>query len=30
VREQWGLRLVPGDGTLKVFVIENAEQPAEN
>ena len=30
VREQWGLRLVPGEGTLKVFVIENAQQPTEN
>lgn len=30
VQEQWGLRLVPGEGTLKVFVIENAQQPAEN
>jgi uncharacterized protein (TIGR03435 family) len=30
VREQWGLRLVPGEGTLKVFVIEHAQQPAEN
>jgi uncharacterized protein (TIGR03435 family) len=30
VREQWGLRLVPGEGTLKVFVIENAQLPAEN
>lgn len=30
VREQWGLRLVPGEGTLKVFVIENAQLPAED
>jgi uncharacterized protein (TIGR03435 family) len=30
VREQWGLRLVPGEGTLKVVVIENAQQPMEN
>ena len=30
VREQWGLRLVPGEGTLKVFVIENAQQPEAN
>lgn len=30
VRDQWGLRLVPGEGTLKVFVIESAQLPAEN
>ena len=30
VREQWGLRLVPGEGTLKVVVIESAQLPAEN
>jgi uncharacterized protein (TIGR03435 family) len=30
VREQWGLRLVPGKGPLKVFVIESAQAPAEN
>ena len=30
VREQWGLRLVPGDTPLKIFVIENAQPPAEN
>jgi uncharacterized protein (TIGR03435 family) len=30
VREQWGLRLVPGEGTLKIFVIESAQLPAEN
>ncbi len=30
VREQWGLRLVPGEGALKVVVIESAQLPAEN
>lgn len=30
VREQWGLRLVPGEGTLKVLVIDSAQLPAEN
>ena len=30
VREQWGLRLVPGEAPLKIFVIENAQQPTEN
>jgi uncharacterized protein (TIGR03435 family) len=30
VRDQWGLRLVPGEGTLKVFVIESAQIPTEN
>ena len=30
VREQWGLRLVPGEAPLKIFVIENAQPPAEN
>lgn len=30
VREQWGLRLVPGEGTLKVVVIESAQLPAQN
>jgi uncharacterized protein (TIGR03435 family) len=30
VREQWGLRLVPGEGTLRVLVIENAQEPTEN
>jgi uncharacterized protein (TIGR03435 family) len=30
VRDQWGLRLVPGEGALKVFVIENAQLPTAN
>ena len=30
VREQWGLRLVPGETPLKIVVIENAQQPTEN
>ena len=30
VREQWGLRLVPGEGPLKVVVIESAQLPREN
>jgi uncharacterized protein (TIGR03435 family) len=30
VREQWGLRLVPGKGPLKVIVIESAQGPGEN
>jgi uncharacterized protein (TIGR03435 family) len=30
VRDQWGLRLVPGEGALEVFVIESAQLPAEN
>jgi uncharacterized protein (TIGR03435 family) len=28
IREQWGLRLVPGAGELKVIVIENAQPPS--
>jgi uncharacterized protein (TIGR03435 family) len=30
VREQWGLRLVPAKGSLKVIVIESAQLPAVN
>ena len=30
VREQWGLRLVPTTGQLKVLVIESAQPPAAN
>ena len=30
IREQWGLRLVPAKGQLKVVVIESAELPAAN
>jgi len=30
VREQWGLRLVPGKGPLENFVIESAQLPAPN
>ena len=30
IQEQWGLRVVPGPGTLKVVTIENAQPPAEN
>ena len=30
IREQWGLRVVPGEGPLKVFVIESAQLPTEN
>ena len=30
VREQWGLRLVPAKGALKVVRIESAQLPAEN
>ena len=30
VRDQWGLRLVPGEGALKVFVIESAQLPTAN
>jgi uncharacterized protein (TIGR03435 family) len=30
VREQWGLRLVPGKGPLRVMTIERAELPAGN
>jgi len=30
IREQWGLRLVPGKGQLKVIVIESATLPASN
>ena len=28
VREQWGLRLVPGKGRFKVIVVESAQLPA--
>jgi uncharacterized protein (TIGR03435 family) len=30
VREQWGLRLVPGKGPLEAFVIESAQLPTGN
>jgi uncharacterized protein (TIGR03435 family) len=30
VREQWGLRLAPGKGTLKVIIVESAQLPAGN
>jgi uncharacterized protein (TIGR03435 family) len=30
VREQWGLRLVPGKGRVKVLLIEGAQRPAAN
>jgi len=30
IREQWGLRLVPGKGQLKVVVIESAQLPTSN
>jgi uncharacterized protein (TIGR03435 family) len=30
VREQWGLRLVRGQGPLAVFVIDSAQPPTEN
>ena len=30
VREQWGLRLVPSKGRLKVIVVESAQGPTEN
>jgi uncharacterized protein (TIGR03435 family) len=30
VREQWGLRLVPGKGRLKVIVVESAQLPTGN
>jgi uncharacterized protein (TIGR03435 family) len=30
VREQWGLRLVPAKGPLKVIVVESAQLPAAN
>ena len=30
VREQWGLRLVPGKGRLKLFIVESAQLPAGN
>ena len=30
IQEQWGLRIVPGEGPLKVIVIENAVLPAQN
>jgi uncharacterized protein (TIGR03435 family) len=30
VREQWGLRLVPSKGQLKIIVIESAQLPAAN
>ncbi len=30
VREQWGLRLVPRKGPLRVIVIESAQPPADN
>ena len=30
VREQWGLRLVPGKGPLKVIEVESAQLPTAN
>jgi uncharacterized protein (TIGR03435 family) len=30
VREQWGLRLVPGKGRLKLLIVESAQLPAGN
>jgi uncharacterized protein (TIGR03435 family) len=30
VREQWGLRLVPGKGRFKVIVVESAQPPTGN
>jgi len=30
VKEQWGLRLVPSKGSLKVIVVESAQGPTEN
>jgi uncharacterized protein (TIGR03435 family) len=30
IREQWGLRVVPSTGRLKVIVIESAQRPAAN
>jgi uncharacterized protein (TIGR03435 family) len=30
VREQWGLRLVPGKGRLKLFIVESAQLPEGN
>jgi uncharacterized protein (TIGR03435 family) len=30
VQEQWGLRLVPGKGELKVIIVESAQLPAGN
>jgi uncharacterized protein (TIGR03435 family) len=30
VREQWGLRLVPSKGQLKVIMVESAQPPTEN
>jgi uncharacterized protein (TIGR03435 family) len=30
VREQWGLRLVPDKGQLKLVVVENAQLPIGN
>jgi uncharacterized protein (TIGR03435 family) len=30
VREQWGLRLVPGKGPLKVIIVESAQLPTGN
>jgi len=30
VREQWGLRLVKGEGTLNMVIVESVEQPTEN
>ena len=30
VREQWGLRLVPGKGQLRVITVESAQLPAGN
>ena len=30
IREQWGLKLAPAQGSFKVFVVESVQQPAEN
>jgi uncharacterized protein (TIGR03435 family) len=30
VREQWGLRIVPGQGPFRAVVIDNAQMPADN
>jgi uncharacterized protein (TIGR03435 family) len=30
VREQWGLRLVPSKGRVKVIVVESAQRPTDN
>jgi uncharacterized protein (TIGR03435 family) len=30
IREQWGLKLEPAQGTFKVFAVESAQRPTEN